>query len=340
MGRDPGGHVGVRFLRWHRILLGAVAAITTAGAAVLPLSAYASPLEPLRIAVFGDSIIWGQGLPDDQKMWNLYAQDLQLATGRSVEVSNYSHSGAPLGYQHPGTDAAVFPGDCADGSAAPGEVPDPTTAVIDCQIPQAAASGQAFDLVLLNGCINDLGVFPPMVPDYRTATNLTLGSAPVEDAVHRYCVPELAGALHQAHALPGSPKVALLGYYPFVSQQSVIAPVAGAATARSQEFSQVFDQVGSDAARQAGGWATYVPSGLTDANALQASAPQVFNGTDDPLFGQRTQQCAPYSDRFYGLCPVASLGHPNADGDQSYRRALDNSTALHTWAKQWSVSSP
>src|ERR1700704_4554247 len=129
---------------WNRRLLAVATTFVTlsAGWVSMPADA-AAATGPLRIAVFGDSIIWGQGLPNDQKMWFLFAQDLQAVTGRPVEVSNYSHSGAPLSYLHAGT-ADVFPGNCADGNGAPGEVPDPTTAVIDCQIPQAAASGQRF----------------------------------------------------------------------------------------------------------------------------------------------------------------------------------------------------
>ncbi|MBV9090763.1 MAG: SGNH/GDSL hydrolase family protein [Mycobacteriaceae bacterium] len=314
---------------------------------MVSVPAAAAPVGPLRIAVFGDSIIWGQGLPNDQKMWYLFGQDLQSATGRHVEVSNYSHSGAPLSYPHPGT-TDVFPGNCADGDAAPGEVPDPTTAVIDCQIPQAVASGQKFDLVLLNGCINDLGVLPPMNPqDYRSSTNLATGTAAVAESVSRYCTPELSTALRQAHALPGNPKVALLGYYPYISQESLNSigvdlsgTVVGSAKNRCEEFSEVFDKIGNDVTRQAGPWATYVNSGITGASALLTSEAQVFNGIDDPLFSQRMQECAPYGDYFYGACPVASAGHPNADGDDTYRKSLDNSSPMQAWVKEWSTSRP
>jgi lysophospholipase L1-like esterase len=326
----------------RRLFLSLGATTVTICAGLWAAPAGAVPVEPFRIAVFGDSVIWGQGLPTEQKMWHLFAQDLQASTGRSVEVSNYSHSGAALSYLHP--DGAVLPDDCADGNVAPEEVPDPAPAVTDCQIPRAAAAGQTFDFVILNGCINDLGVLPPMTPDYRTDTNITLGTAPIEDSVRRYCIPALTAALHQAHALAGSPKVALLGYYPFLSQETLnfvgaqfsSTPI-GSAVNRSEEFNSIFDAVGAEAVRGAGGWATYVRSGLTGSNALMASEPRVFQGTDDPLYGQRVDQCAPYGDRFFGSCPIASIAHPNAIGNETYFRALNNAPAVQAWKVGWTV---
>jgi lysophospholipase L1-like esterase len=333
----------------RRILPGA-AALVTAFAGLATPSVHAAPVPPpppgpLRIAVFGDSIIWGQGLTDDQKMFNLYASDLRAATGRAVEVSNYSHSGAPLSYVHPGT-PDVFPGNCGDGNASPGEVPDPTTAVIDCQIPMAVGSHQKFDLVLLNGCVNDMGVLPPQNDDYRTATNVMTGSVPVDQSIRGYCSPALTTALRQAHALPGNPNVALLGYYPFVSQQTLdstgagISRMARSAASRSEEFSSDFDRVGNEVTHQAGPWATYVPSGIGGDGALMASGTEMFQGNNDPMYGPRQSDCAPYSAFFHGLCIVASTGHPNAAGDNSYRLAMDNSPAMQAWSKAWTGPAP
>src|SRR5579863_7647854 len=59
------------------------------------------PLRPgasgeLKIVVFGDSVMWGDGLQPENKFVYLFGQHLAALTGRPVRVISYAHSGARL----------------------------------------------------------------------------------------------------------------------------------------------------------------------------------------------------------------------------------------------------
>ena len=56
--------------------------------------AEANKADPLVMAVFGDSIMWGQGLKERDKFWCRAKQWVELKTRRHVEVKVYAHAGA------------------------------------------------------------------------------------------------------------------------------------------------------------------------------------------------------------------------------------------------------
>lgn len=321
--------------------------VCTPASASVPSSA--SQPASLRVAYFGDSFTWGQGNHTDDKFSRLFARDLEARTGIPVDTSDYSHSGAPLSLYHDGQ-PPLSTGPCDAGFATPGEVPSPSPAVLDCQIPAAAESGHRFDLVVLDGCIVDIGVFPPAdATDYRSQTALSSGTLSIPEAMDTYCKKQLASSIQAAHALPGNPNVAIVGaHYPF-SEQSVPDEVANALNgslgsqvsdsfveqfiARNSDYVGHYRQIARDAIVSAGDWATYVESGLGPENALFAPQSKQWNGTDDPLFAERTAQCAPYLAEF-PACPLASIAHPNSAGQQQIAANLINNPSITSWFPQ------
>lgn len=298
----------------------------------------ATAAAPIRIAVFGDSVIWGQGLHTEQKFWSLYARDLETRLGSPVEVVNFSHSGSTLSYFHAGY-ASVIPGSCDEGYRIPGELPVRTPSVIECQIPAAAASGKQFDLALIQGCANDVGVVPFDAPDYRADTNVLTGSDPVATSVRQLCGPLLPRAVAAAHGLSGAPRVAVFGYYPALSRASAVGAFAGIAIVgttidRALELERTIREVAIETVAAAGDWAAFVPSGITEAGAAFTMTPEVFYGADDPLFAERTVLCQPYLGEAPGCAPASFL-HPNAAGHESYRRSMSASPAIRAWETGW-----
>ena len=116
----------------------------------------ASPRDdPLQMLVLGDSIMWGQGLREDEKFSSRVKCWLQEKTNREVRVHVEAHSGAVI---------SVVP---ARRRARPsrrcsGEV-NPTTPTINEQLDQRDSvlrrrTAHRPSLILMNGCINDVGV--------------------------------------------------------------------------------------------------------------------------------------------------------------------------------------
>jgi hypothetical protein len=211
--------------------------------------------DPVRVASVGDSVVWGQGLEHDQKFPYLTGQLLGRATGRGHQHMDYAISGAVL-------DAPELPAgndDAAclhkqekqdpdgDGEMEFGEVTQQMPDVF-CQLEkagaQARAGGYGLDLVVLNGCINDLDPF------FGIAVGITPGSKSLPEAVRRECsgigaapenparhVPYFSGAkvgyggrgmraaIEKAHSLPGRPKVIVADFYYALSRDSSPIPV-------------------------------------------------------------------------------------------------------------------
>ncbi|MEU9123292.1 PKD domain-containing protein [Streptomyces sp. NPDC048506] len=215
---------------------------------------------PVRVASVGDSVVWGQGLDHDQKFPYLTGQLLGRETGRGSANFDYSISGAVL-------DAPELPAgndDAAclrttekqdpdgDGEMEFGEVTQQMPDVF-CQLEkagaQARAGGYGLDLVVINGCINDLDPF------FGIGVGITPGSENLPEAVRRECsgvgaapenpakdVPYFSGAkvgyggrgmqaaIEKAHSLPGRPKVIVADFYYALSRSSSPIPVKTCST--------------------------------------------------------------------------------------------------------------
>ncbi|MFE1172233.1 PKD domain-containing protein [Streptomyces sp. NPDC058773] len=216
--------------------------------------------DPVRVASVGDSVVWGQGLDHDQKFPYLTGELLGRETGRGHQQRDYSISGAVL-------DAPELPAgnkDAAclrrterqdpdgDGEMEFGEVTQQMPDVF-CQLEKAGAEARAggygLDLVVINGCINDLDPF------FGIGVGITPGSENLPKAVRRECsgvgaaaknpakdVPYFSGAkvgyggrgmraaIEKAHALPGRPKVLVADFYYALSRSSSPIPVKTCST--------------------------------------------------------------------------------------------------------------
>lgn len=108
----------------------------------------------LTMLTFGDSAMWGNGLKDSYKYAYLVAQYVADGTGRSVHLVSYAHSGANLAIE---TDSCYEPMIASD-SRPPGDL----NAGLPTGLQQASnaavvARYNDAELILLDGCINDVG---------------------------------------------------------------------------------------------------------------------------------------------------------------------------------------
>ncbi|HKB66135.1 MAG TPA: SGNH/GDSL hydrolase family protein [Pyrinomonadaceae bacterium] len=162
--------------------------------------------DPLQMLVIGDSIMWGQGLREDEKFSSRVKCWLQEKTEREVKVHMEAHSGAIIS---------------GSASAQPaftsinGEV-NMTSPTINDQLDHAVQfykqSQTSPALILMNGCINDVGV-----------KNLLAASTPLADLREQArlnCGEKMQRLLVRVR--DGFPKaqVIVTGYYPIVSQQT------------------------------------------------------------------------------------------------------------------------
>lgn len=162
--------------------------------------------DPLQMLVIGDSIMWGQGLREDEKFSSRVKCWLQQKTEREVKLHMEAHSGAVIS---------------GAASAKPlftsinGEV-NMTSPTINDQLDHAVQFYQQNQtspaLILMNGCINDVGV-----------KNLLAASTPLEDMREQArlnCGEKMQRLLGRVRE--GFPKaqVIVTGYYPIVSPQT------------------------------------------------------------------------------------------------------------------------
>jgi lysophospholipase L1-like esterase len=106
--------------------------------------------DPLHMLVLGDSIMWGQGLKTPDKAWWRLRNWLQEKTGRDVRERIEAHSGAAI-EATPGSERF---------NSGDGEV-NLLTPTINEQVDAARkyySNPDQVDLILVNGCINDVDV--------------------------------------------------------------------------------------------------------------------------------------------------------------------------------------
>jgi lysophospholipase L1-like esterase len=186
-------------------------------------------LETYRILVFGDSIMWGQGLLELDKFPALVARQVIRGQDTVYALDRSARSGAEVsadGGPSPGAPTSIFDVAAAGPQNATGEVPSSTPSIA-AQVAEwvgaPLADARAYvDLVLLDGCINDIGVttiLNPLESDDALATQTATvvgNESTIGDTM------TLIGVLESLRLGFDSPRTRLVvtGYYPIVSDRS------------------------------------------------------------------------------------------------------------------------
>ena len=168
-----------------------------------------TPAEPaafqLNLLVLGDSIMWGQGLIEQHKAWYQVKTWLKENTSRDVRENIQAHSGAVVGVNDvPWSNDA--PPDGEVSSAVP---------TVNHELDRALrsyASPSQVDLVLVDGCINDV--------DIRNLLNAANSSDDVKRMATEKCgMPMQALIRRVANSFP-SAHVIVTGYFPIISEKT------------------------------------------------------------------------------------------------------------------------
>ncbi|MCA9253406.1 MAG: SGNH/GDSL hydrolase family protein [Phycisphaerales bacterium] len=299
------------------------------------------------LTVIGDSVMWGNGLLDGDKISTLVANSIESATGRKVIRTVYAMSGATL-IRTPFDEVCTFR--CS------GEVPTAFRS-INLQIDTIEHPDQS-DLILMDGCINDVTL----------ERILSTESTPeeIEYTTAYFCNDEMVATLDRLKDIAPQTPIIVTGYFPFVSSQSDFSGLLNWAQAQGfdvdnvNELGQIADtfahhaEVFYDAStvalesaianavtrRENATDITLVDPGFGPEHAVFTEDSWVWDlrldrelarrlGLDiglvpeDPMLMFRVEACfedGSISDPF--TCLFASVGHPNVKGAKAYAEAI------------------
>ncbi|HKR61576.1 MAG TPA: SGNH/GDSL hydrolase family protein [Pyrinomonadaceae bacterium] len=191
-----------RFLLSSSALLILLATTATGALAQCPTPAETGAENHLNMLVLGDSILWGQGLREQQKSWFRVKCWLQNTTGRIVDVVVKAHSGAMV---------ERSPGQTQSYSSPSGEVNLPLPSIneeLDEAVRQYGDPTKV-DLVLVDGCINDV--------DVRNLLNASVNPDLIRERATDSCGVAMARLLRRITTSFPNAHVIVPGYYRIVS---------------------------------------------------------------------------------------------------------------------------
>lgn len=168
----------------------------------------------LKVVVFGDSVMWGDGLRPEHKFVYLFGQDLASLTGRPVRVVSYAHSGARL-YRKDDLNSVMHE---LDGKLI-GDLDSQRPTTVEQEECSAKTDSDA-EVVLLDGCINDVGATDIAVP---FPFNWTQPETIAEHA--EACLKPMQGLLQQILSQFPNATIIDVNYYRVVSPDSHPAPL-------------------------------------------------------------------------------------------------------------------
>lgn len=284
--------------------------------------------------VLGDSVTWGQGLLEHEKMHAIVREAISARRG-AVRSLLLAHSGAIIGA---GSEGSAPPAD--------GEVPTSFPTILQqCD----AAPETDVDLVLLNGGINDI--------DARFLLSPLTAPADLRDVTRAYCYRDMLILLARVLARFPRAFVVCASYYPVLSAAShfplmqdfllaagvPVAPLVrfgdvelifGNVLRNCRQFyeestralRQAIDEVNQAAGRRR---AALAAPPFADVNAALASEAWLFGiradlSPEDPIAAGRRESCTRYEPDWLQReqCFRASAGHPNPIGARKFAEAI------------------
>src|SRR5262245_19783886 len=178
----------------------------TISAQTPPAGTAAKSGKAVNLLVLGDSISWGQGLKDEHKAWYLVKKWLEQNTGRAVHAHVEAHSGAVIGSK------GELGSDPRANYSLDGELSRAQPTVND-QIDNALrsfADPAQVDLVLVDGCINDL--------DSRRLLNAANTPESIRQLAEAKCGQPVEDLLSRITTVFPSAHVVIIGYYPIITE--------------------------------------------------------------------------------------------------------------------------
>src|SRR5262249_46817036 len=163
----------------------------------------AMPERPFEMAVLGDSVLWGSGLEEEQKLWSMVRRWLE-EHGETVRVRVLAHS------------LAVVEPDPVKDAPPPlwGEIRYryPSITYQALKDPRLGDDPAAISLVLVDGGINDLGPLN-LVNPWRS-------SRWVREQAAEHCGRKMRNLLLSLLTRVPEAQVVVTGYFPIVSAQT------------------------------------------------------------------------------------------------------------------------
>lgn len=303
-------------------------------------------LDTFKMAVFGDSIMWGQGLQEPYKFHSLVEQYIrQNKSDIGVYKAVRAHSGAVIGKGDEGLKDPLH-----------GEINTSCPTILQ-QVDAYEGDPKAVDLVLLNGGINDVNLGE--IVDPTADSDLVV-------RVHERCYKRMRNLLTKVTGKFERAKVVVTGYYQIVSEDSDltfltyllsyclwflghIGWVVGMIVSDSMkdtmvQRSRIFVEEANAKIQMAVEEMNSHPPGVFFAKPLFVTAHAIFapnsrlwrinsdlSPQDTPEAGGvapvRIEQCANapqdrLADGFF-VCSRASVGHPNVRGAVQYALAIE-----------------
>jgi lysophospholipase L1-like esterase len=285
----------------------------------------ATAASPFEMAVLGDSVTWGSGLPEEDKFWKVVFGWLEAKLGRPVHSQVLAHS------------LAVIAADPAKDAVPPawGEIrfqhPSITYAALsDPRLNDPVPA--AIDLVLVDGGINDLGPFNLLLPWHSPSW--------VRDQAAEHCGRKMKNLLLPMLDRFPKARVVVTGYYPIVSDLTsfagVLAPLAGFRR-RLIELSAAWRQATDEWLEWAAQEANLHASGPKPRvlYATAAFSPENCYGAPDtylrtlreaitdgsPVGKRRRSECRRLKP-LDPICPIDMAFHPNRRGARAYADAV------------------
>src|SRR5688572_11154426 len=293
-------------------------------------SLFAQSVKPFELLVVGDSLIWGQGLEEKDKIYTHVANWLRdggLNGARRVNVKVKAHSGSTVKFHAEDAEAHRRAGRDETFYYKPEvNVSFPSTwKQIEVAASEYKAAGkQGADLIILSGCITDITV--AKVLDPNGDDNLLRQSA------KKYCHDDMLDLLDHAARVHPAASIVVAGYFPMISPKSdgvrlfngwleardtsrpakwlmnnpltrklVFQKIGNRAIARSrlwfEESNKHLQAAVEDLNKRRGrATAVFVKSPLTEDNSVEAPNTLLFKMgkkgiPEDPLFLERKADC-------------------------------------------------
>jgi len=192
----------------RQILAGVVGTILTSFTSAFCQTSESVQVKPmerqLNMLVLGDSVLWGEGLRTEHKSWYQVKTWLAATTGREVIERIEAHAGA-----------VIEASDATEGMAeVDGEVnkPLPTVSHQTGRALRHYTDGSKVDLVLVNGCANDIGS--------QSLLNAAISTDQIRMLTEAKCGLPIERLLRKITSSFASAHVILTGYYPFFSEKT------------------------------------------------------------------------------------------------------------------------